>query len=84
MSNAGKYVLSRNKSAGKRCFMEGRRQSFIDLTEKNDFTPGPGSYRAPSDFGHYDSNKDRQQRQTKSMMLTKKDKIARSGKVTYS
>ena len=84
MSNVGKYVLSRNKSTGKRTFMDGRRQSFIDLTEKHDFTPGPGSYRAPSDFGHYDCSKERKQRLTKSMMLTKKDKITRSGKVTYS
>lgn len=34
LSSSGKYVLSRNVSAGKRTFMEGRRQSFIDLASK--------------------------------------------------
>lgn len=34
LSPNGKYVLSKNKSAGKRTFMDGRRQSFIDLTVK--------------------------------------------------
>ena len=56
--------MSRNVSAGKRTFMTGRRQSFIDLTTKRSYSifvlilaPGPGSYRAPSDFKHYDSKK---------------------------
>jgi hypothetical protein len=30
-SNEGKYVLSKNKSAGKRKFMLGRRESFTDF-----------------------------------------------------
>ena len=34
LSNEGVYVLSRNVSNGKRTFMEGRRQSFIDLKVK--------------------------------------------------
>lgn len=34
LSPEGHYVMSKNKSAGKRTFMEGRRQSFIDLTVK--------------------------------------------------
>ena len=38
LSNEGKYVLSRNFSAGKRTFMDGRRQSFIDLTHKKSYS----------------------------------------------
>ena len=61
MSNEGKYVLSKNKSAGKRTFMMGRRGSFVDERPKRvqskyliNIAPGPGSYRLPSDFGQYD------------------------------
>lgn len=66
LSNEGKYVLSKNVSAGKRTFMDGRRQSFTDLAAKRSgskllvsLAPGPGSYRSPSDFGHYDSRRER-------------------------
>ena len=31
LSNEGKYVLSKNQSAGKRKFMLGRRESFTDF-----------------------------------------------------
>lgn len=34
LSNEGKYVLSKNVSAGKRTFMDGRRLSFTDLVAK--------------------------------------------------
>lgn len=34
LSNEGKYVLSKNVSAGKRTFMDGRRLSFTDLAAK--------------------------------------------------
>ena len=64
--------------------MDGRRQSFIDLTSKSQYTPGPGSYRVPSDFGHYDSKKERRQRLTKSQLLSKSDKITTSGKIGHS
>ena len=84
LSREGKYVLSRNKSAGKRAIMDGRRQSFIDLTKKSQFTPGPGSYRTPSDFGHYDNKRERQTRLSKSQMLAKSDKMTSAGKVGFS
>ena len=54
LSNEGKYVLSKNQSAGKRKFLLGRRLSFTEFSAKRSQTPGPGSYRLPSDFGHYD------------------------------
>ena len=45
--------------------MNGRRQSFTDITARRSFStnqlniaPGPGSYRSPSDFGQYDEKKD--------------------------
>lgn len=34
LSSEGKYVLSKNVSAGKRTFMDGRRLSFTDLAAK--------------------------------------------------
>jgi len=33
------------------------RRSFIDDVSSSDFTPGPGKYQAPSDFGHYRKNR---------------------------
>lgn len=57
----GNYVLSKNKSSRKRAFMMGKRHSFVDdlprrVQSKFYFisAPGPGTYRVPSDFGHYD------------------------------
>jgi len=38
LSNEGKYVLSRNVSAGKRTFMAGRRLSFTDIQAKRSFS----------------------------------------------
>ena len=29
------------------------RVSFIDTAAKSSFTPGPGKYKLPTDFGHY-------------------------------
>jgi hypothetical protein len=57
----GNYVLSKNKSARKRSFLLGCRTSFVDEMPKRAqskqyiyLAPGPGTYRVPSDFGHYD------------------------------
>ena len=47
-------MLSKNQSAGKRKFMLGRRESFTEFEARRSQTPGPGSYRMQSDFGHYD------------------------------
>lgn len=38
LSNEGKYVLSKNFSAGKRTFMEGRRLSFTEIQAKRSFS----------------------------------------------
>lgn len=58
-------MLSNNLSSGQRKFLDGRRLSFTELTAKRSFSivlyniaPGPGSYRAPSEFGQYDIKKD--------------------------
>jgi len=46
----GIYFLSNMKGSGRRTFLKGNRE-FKLADNKN--TPGPGSYRIPSDFGHY-------------------------------
>ena len=38
LSNEGKYVLSRNVSAGKRTFMNGPRLSFTDIQARRSFS----------------------------------------------
>ena len=48
----GGYFLSNMKSSGRRTFLNGRRN--LKLTGNKE-TPGPGSYRVPSDFGHYET-----------------------------
>lgn len=57
LSNEGKYVLSKNVSNGQRKFLDGRRLSFTEIMARRSFTPGPGSYRSPSEFGQYDQRK---------------------------
>lgn len=54
LSDSGKYVLSKSKGDGRRRFSLGFRDSFVDTPAKITKTPGPGSYRQPSDFGQYD------------------------------
>lgn len=89
LSSEGKYVLSKNVSAGKRKFMDGGRLSFTELIAKRSaskiwfiLAPGPGSYRAPSDFGHYDHKFDRSMRLSKSQVLTKSKNIENSGQTS--
>ena len=48
----GIYLLSNMKSSGRRSFLHGKRKFKLDPSA-NAETPGPGTYRAPSDFGHY-------------------------------
>lgn len=78
-SNEGKYVLSKNFSAGKRTFMEGRRLSFTEIQAQRSVSilffntaPGPGSYKSPSDFGHYDNKQERGMRLTQSQVKIKR------------
>lgn len=47
----GIYLLSNMKSSGRRAILGGKRKLKMDGNRE---TPGPGTYRAPSDFGHYD------------------------------
>lgn len=49
ISKEGKYVLSNHHSNGRRAFSRGERR----LWSKTIDTPGPGSYTATSEFGHY-------------------------------
>ena len=48
----GLYFLSNMKGSGRRTILDGKRQLKVDGNKE---TPGPGTYRAPSDFGHYES-----------------------------
>ena len=47
----GIYFLSTMKGSGKRAILHGKRDLKV---EGNKETPGPGTYRSPSDFGHYE------------------------------
>ena len=49
----GIYLLSNMKGSGRRSFLEGKRKLKLDTNEDN---PGPGTYRLPSDFGHYENS----------------------------
>ena len=48
------YPLSQYKNQGSRKFNNSQREFF---GKKNINTPGPGSYRLPSEFGYYESIK---------------------------
>lgn len=46
-----KSLDSMNKTGIK--FGREYRYAFTDKSAENSFTPGPGNYKLPSDFGHY-------------------------------
>lgn len=46
-----KYAINKYSKNGKISVSD--RKSFIDDTTNSEFTPGPGKYRMPTDFGHY-------------------------------
>lgn len=52
LNDKGEYFVSKFQSSSSRKF--GRSQRVLMKTESN--FPGPGTYRAPSEFGHYESN----------------------------
>lgn len=56
LSDKGKYTNSKLQGTGKRMFDHERRENQIELRARKNLNPGPGSYRSPSDFGHYDGN----------------------------
>ena len=53
MSNKGSYFISKLKNSGCNFFNKQKRS----MGRKPNPSPGPGSYRMPSDFGYYESNK---------------------------
>ena len=53
MSPKGEYFISNLKGSQCRTFYHFDRKT--KLNPSNTETPGPGSYRLPSDFGHYES-----------------------------
>lgn len=57
LSNNGKYSNSKYKGGTQAKFSRTSRATFIDET-KNSIKnmPGPGFYKAPSEFGQYDGN----------------------------
>lgn len=50
-----KYGISKYSRGGK--MGRDHRQSFIDNAKNTSYTPGPGNYQAPTEFGHYRSRK---------------------------
>lgn len=48
--NEREQSASQTKSMGKET-----RISFTETAARSSFTPGPGKYRLPTDFGHYSS-----------------------------
>jgi hypothetical protein len=52
INQEGKYYLSRFKNSRCRTFSKSQRK-FIEMANEN---PGPGHYRAPSEFGLYESS----------------------------
>lgn len=56
MSDRGHYILSRTSGEGKRLFDKESRVVKFEHEAKKNYIPGPGAYRSPSDFGHYDGD----------------------------
>ena len=76
LSPVGKYVISKLKSCLTRKFAITTRKP---INENNE-NPGPGSYKLPSDFGHYASRKafeelSRSQSRGGSSKMTERSKV---------
>ncbi len=56
MTQTGVYFFSKWKNAGTRTFYHANRKT-IALPPCAKITPGPGYYKAPSEFGYYESRK---------------------------
>ena len=50
----GNYVLDRYKNTNAIVFTKQQRLVTLDISETRKITPGPGTYRAPSEFGFYE------------------------------
>jgi len=59
----GSYFVSKFRSSFCRTFSHSIRKE--TATKTSDKTPGPGSYKIPSDFGHYESSKSQQKTENK-------------------
>ena len=65
MNKTGDYFLTKLKSSGARTFYHFDRCTFIPSSRLSKLflclwcldTPGPGSYRLPSDFGFYEAKR---------------------------
>jgi len=53
ITKSGNYFLSKFRSSMCRRFGSEHRETLPDSRATFVFTPGPGAYRAPSEFGHY-------------------------------
>jgi hypothetical protein len=56
LSGKGQNTISRFQGYGQRILDKEARENLFDFKARKNRNPGPGSYRAPSDFGHYDGN----------------------------
>lgn len=56
MNDKGSYTITRFQGHGKRIVDKETRENMFDFRARKNRNPGPGSYRSPSDFGHYDGN----------------------------
>ncbi len=54
MTKEGKYYIQKFSSSGARTFYHHNRKT-MDNNSTARLSPGPGSYRMPSDFGFYES-----------------------------
>lgn len=63
------------KSHGRRPILNEKRQLRLD---GNKYTPGPGEYQKPSDFGHYDKMDSRIRPKTARNWLNLKDYVYHS------
>ena len=51
MSPSGQYFIDKYHNSGAPVFTKQQRLVTLDVSETRKITPGPGSYRAPSEFG---------------------------------
>ena len=56
LNNLGEYFLSTYKSSLCRTFSQGRKNGTESSRQESIFTPGPGTYRIPSEFGYYEAS----------------------------
>lgn len=54
VNSQGAYFLDRLKNSCAPIFTKQQRLVTLDPSETRKITPGPGTYRAPSEFGYYE------------------------------